>query len=462
MVLGGSRQGLWSDAVLQFAGLILICATLFRDTRWPDYPAIAIVAAILLLPLVQLINLPPGVWSALPGRAGIAESFKQADLATPWLPISLDPSATVRAWFTLIPATAIFLATMQLDFAARRALSLVIIAFGLISVLLGLAQLMQGHNSALRLYPFTNIEDSVGFFANRNHYAALLVALIPATVAWLVSAMQTRSEYRPLSIAIGAIAYVSLLLGLGMARSRAGIALAVVATLLSLSLATRRRSPTGRSTFFAVGVASIVGCLFVAYYAFFRLLGRFDADLLGDIRLTIAEVTTGAAWIYQPFGSGFGTFESIYRMFEPREALQETYINHAHNDWLELFLEGGIPAALLLAAFLIWFAVRSMKLWRAPSLGEYVIDTLLARSATIAILLLLLFSLVDYPLRTTSLSVLIAWSAALLTGAVFATDFEEPDANRGHRRTARHQRTPEQRERRPARSRQRSARSRIS
>jgi len=377
------------------------------------------------------------------------------------MPISLDPAATARAWFTLIPATAVFVATMQLDFAARRSLSLLIIAFGMVSVVLGFAQLMQGPNSGLRLYPITNIEDSVGFFANRNHYAALLVALIPATVAWLISAMQSRSDLRVLSITMWAIAFVSLLLGLGMARSRAGVALAVVAIFLSLAIATRRHSHTGRRGFFVVGVASVVGCLLVVYYAFSRLLGRFDTDLLADFRLTIAEVTIGAAWTYQPIGSGFGTFESVYRMFEPREALMEVYVNHAHNDWLEVFLEGGIPAVLIVIAFLVWFAIRSMKVWRA-SVAEQAIDSLLARSATITIVILLLFSMVADPLSTTSLSVLLAWSAALLTGAFSATDDPDgPDRHRRHRRSARHHRhrAHEHQERRPGRSRQRAVRS---
>jgi O-antigen ligase len=385
--------------------------------RW----AIIIIGALVLLPLVQLIDLPPSIWSALPGRGSISATYQEAGIALPWLPISLDSGATSRAWLSLLPAVAVFLATMHQGELTRRIVSLVIIGLGLVSVLLGLAQLMQGPESPLRLYPITNIEDSVGFFANRNHYAALLTALIPLAAVWLISSFDHRRSVRALMIAASLILYAALILGLGMARSRAGIILAIVATVGSLMLAsTDGRRETHRG-YRALGAAASVGGLLVAYFAFARLLGRFETSLLSDLRFTIARITGGAVADFFPVGSGFGTFEAIYRMYEPRDALMQTYVNHAHNDWLEMLLEGGAPAAIIALAFLVWFALRSSKLWRAPSEDIAVTDLLLPRAATITILLILLFSLVEYPLRTTTISVLFAWCVALLTTPVRST-----------------------------------------
>ena len=55
-----------------------------------------------------------------------------------------------------------------------------------------------------------------------------------------------------------------------------------------------------------------------------------------------------------PLGSRFGTFEPIFEVYEPTSALDLDYLNHAHNDLLEWVLTGGLPALLLLGAFLLW------------------------------------------------------------------------------------------------------------
>src|SRR6266480_3632256 len=94
---GGGNQG-WSDAVVQLAALPLLAWALFklnpaqlgRAGQW----AIALLCAILALPLLQLIPMPPSVWSSLPGRGEIASAYDSAGMALPWLPISLDPIAT--------------------------------------------------------------------------------------------------------------------------------------------------------------------------------------------------------------------------------------------------------------------------------------------------------------------------------------------------------------------------------
>jgi O-antigen ligase len=83
-----------------------------------------------------------------------------------------------------------------------------------------------------------------------------------------------------------------------------------------------------------------------------------------------------------------------------------TYFNHAHNDYLELWLETGWLGAALLALFLVWFLLAAWRAWRA--------GTALSQGASAAVLLLLAQSAVDYPLRTETLAVLFAFCCALL------------------------------------------------
>ena len=60
------------------------------------------------------------------------------------------------------------------------------LAVGLISVLIGLIQVAQGERSPLRFFEFTNPTEAVGFFANRNHFAALIYCLMLFALAWIV------------------------------------------------------------------------------------------------------------------------------------------------------------------------------------------------------------------------------------------------------------------------------------
>ena len=107
-------------------------------------------------------------------------------------------------------------------------------------------------------------------------------------------------------------------------------------------------------------------------------------------------------------GSGVGTFTAIYPHYENPATIDRTYVNHAHNDYLELALEGGMPAILLMIAFLSWWSLRAFAIWRSPNAAE------LGRAACIASAAILLHSLVDYPLRTAAIATIFAMALALM------------------------------------------------
>jgi hypothetical protein len=156
--------------------------------------------------------------------------------------------------------------------------------------------------------------------------------------------------------------------------------------------------------------------LFGSQFALYRLLERFEADPLGDARVAFARNTWEAAWTFMPFGSGLGSFVPVYQMFErPEDALLDKFANRAHNDLLEVWLEAGIVGLLLISLFLGWLVLMIWRVWRPTQLpNQLPIDVLLMRAASVVLVLLLLHSLVDYPLRTTALSVLFAFCCGLL------------------------------------------------
>ncbi len=411
---GASRQGLWSDAFLQILALGLIAWLLsvrgLTALLLQDRLLVAVLTGVVLLPLLQLIELPPFVWQWLPGRALFAQTYDALGSHSPWLPISLDAGATFRAWLGVLPPLAVFFAALLLDQVRRRRMSLLMIGLGMVSVLIGLAQLVQGPTSPFRLFPGVGGSESVGFFVNRNHYASFLAGLIPFAAVWLQRSWSSDDRNRLLVTATFAIVLACLLLGIGMARSRAGLILAAVAVVLSFSF-TSGRTTYGRRT---LAVVFGIGVVLMIHFAFLRFLSRFEADPLEDARWTIAAVTLRAIADFFPIGSGFGTFDPIYRMFETVGELRTTFANRAHNDYLEIALEGGALGVLLMLAAIGWLGIRAVSAWRRKSETEDSFDRALQQAASITILLLLLHSTVDYPLRTAAIAVLFAWCAGLL------------------------------------------------
>jgi O-antigen ligase len=415
---GGGNQG-WSDAIVQLAALPLLAWALFRlnasqldrSGQW----AIVLLCAILALPLLQLIPLPPSVWSSLPGRAEVASTYESAGIARPWLPISLDPTATWLALLSLLPGTTVFLAMLSLEQRSRRILIVLVLLVVFISGLLDVLQMMGGHDSALRFYAFTNRDRAIGFFANPDHNAAFLYSALPYVAALAIGLVLDHRRNRTVGLALLALLTLTIIIGLAATQSRAGMGLLLVAGLSGILLVWRHaRGQSGRRLLrFAIG-GSVVAGILLFQFGFVPLMKRVEGQGLEDLRWSAAQITSQAAMANMPFGSGLGTFVPIFERFQPRTLVQAVYVNHAHNDWLELWLTAGVPAIVLIVGFLTWFAAASIQRWRDGRLGVPVLDLAIAQAASIVIVLLLLHSAVDYPLQIPALSVLFAMACAFL------------------------------------------------
>jgi len=286
-------------------------------------------------------------------------------------------------------------------------------------------QVAQGPHSTWRFFAITNDTEAVGFFANRNHFAALLYALTLFAAAWAVNATalgqaETRQKYDTVLIVavIGAFTLLVVLLGgQMMARSRMGLGLSILALFgaLALGVSDRRVGSNVTSIRLMVG-ASVLALVFGFQFALYRVMERFAVDPLEDARLPFGRNTVEAALSYLPFGSGLGTFVPVYAMFEkPEDTILEAYANHAHNDFLELWLNTGIVGPALAGMFVAWLGLRSLEIWRnSPPRGASDLDWDLVRSATLVIGLLVAHSLVDYPLRTGAIMAVMAFACALL------------------------------------------------
>jgi O-antigen ligase len=453
---GGTRGGFLSDALLELiavpAFLIslwsLIDSPVWRNGTRPDlYWVLALCMAITLVPLLQLIPLPPSIWVNPLHREELAKVYDLLGSQVPWMPISVSPRATWLSFLSLLPPTAIFIAAIQLNYRERRELSLVIIAIGVVSVFLGMTQVADGPASLLRFFTVTNDTEAVGFFANRNHFAALLYAVLLFVAVWAIDCGFKIKSWTDITnfeakTAITLLAFLMMFMviiaGEAMARSRAGLALTIAALLAVFALTFMDpRNVAGAKTGKIILGTTILAVVLSMQFAVYRILDRFATDPIENARIVFARNTATAAKAFMPVGSGSGTFVPVYQLFErPNDTIPNTFANHAHNDVLELWLETGVLGPLLLCLFMIWFAVTALKLWRRPSANVTPFDCTLARAATVIIVLLLAHSFVDYPMRTDAIMAVFAACCALMI---------EPVRDEGVRFAASVERYPTQR-----------------
>jgi O-antigen ligase len=430
---GGTRGGFLSDTILELIAIPAFLASLSSLLALPRSEskqraewALMLCLAIAALPLLQLVPLAPWLWTGLPNREQMVTVFGLLGHELPWLPISVSPSATWVSVLSLLPPFAIFLGVIQLSYRERRVMSLIFIAVGIVAAFVGLAQVAQGPDSPLRFFVITNESEAVGFFANRNHFAALLYSLLLFGAAWAtnvaftVGSWSDRKSFETSTIAMLTACFLGLVILIvteSITRSRAGLALTIVALAgaLALPLADRRRSSGGVTPVRLILASASLAIVLAVQFALYRILDRFADDPLADSRVTFARNTIAAAKAYMPFGSGVGTFVSVYPTFElPQDAISNAFVNHAHDDLLEVWLEGGVISLCLMAAFAAWFLLRAAKIWWRVPEDIRAIDLLLARAATIAVPLIIAHCAVDYPLRTGAIMAVFAFSCALL------------------------------------------------
>lgn len=421
IVSGGSSQ---ADSAIftqfRLLCLVLLGTALFRLLSTPlvliEKLAMLLVIASVSLVALQLVPLPYAMFAGLPGRDFVAKIFSIAGIAPRSMPMTLSPEATWGCLLTLMPPIAVFLATLTTESRMRWLLVAAILLGSVANVFLGLAQRFQGPTSGLYLFEITNYGSATGFFSNRNNFAMLLCVAIPLTWAMTQKLIRMRAISPAAAIAGGVVMMIIIFMGLAASNSRSGIFLGMLAITLSTVMVAYAQPTSGRSERrnkqTRYSLLAILGAAFIlGQFGMTGILRIIESDPLSDYRTEIRTVTTRAAADYFPVGSGFGTFRQVYEMHETPATMYSSFVNHAHNDWLELWLEGGLPAAALMACFLALFTVQAVRVWNPR--GPYV-EHVLPRAASVVGIILLLHSLVEFPLRMPALACIFAAMMAIL------------------------------------------------
>lgn len=444
LVMGGNRPLPLLGLEIAALGMLLLS---FGGPWIQAIPRLLLAALVLLcaLPFLQLIPVPPEFWSTLPGRAGYALWSEGAPAASTWRAMSIAPVLTEYAAWALLPPVAVFVAALNLTPSRLRAAVWVFLAMVLGQAVLGLMQYGDGPGSWLRFGPAVKDGSAVGTFPNRNLLAGMLVMGLPVLLALLASSVfgldrltargrTGRNWFRRVrdwgrsesgsnrSLLYGAMT-LAVLLAIVFTRSRSGIALAMLGLVTSVFVIGRNLGGRFSARIATVMVAS--GLSLAVAIGLAPVLARFGADPLQDTRWLIFAASWEALKEFFPLGSGFGTYPEVIAARHPSEFGGEFYINHAHNDYLEWWVEGGLIAILLTIFFGLvylwrWRTVWAERNWKTLHMMQV--------GAGIGMLLLMLHGVTDFNFRVPSNALYFAFLAG-----VFFYPIEDASLRAGRR-----------------------------
>jgi O-antigen ligase len=329
------------------------------------------------------VPLPPGLRQAL----SPATTFVDAQLLVApasqnaWRPLSLDPLST--EWSLALAAACMLLFWTARHMFERRG-GLRTIARGVaggglaVSIVTFVQRAVAPHlfYGLWRPVARTNVPAPFGPFLSRNDMATWLIMALPLAGGYAMARIQSHSRDAGLDEIVdertvwltGSLCLMTAVLL--ASTSRSGIIGGAVGLLMLLLLG--RARITGGQFIWMLAAVIVLGVVATAYVNIPALTARFDSVFgpdLGRGRMTIWRTTWPMARDFWRTGIGVGAFERGMLVYEPRPF--DLFINHAHNEYLQLLVEGGVPLAAA-AGFTIlagWRETASRLRRDATSIG---------------------------------------------------------------------------------------------
>jgi O-antigen ligase len=360
---GGTMQGLWTDRVIQVALIpaLMLGFSQIDRSRWglsAKWLALAVVAlfAAQFLPLGRS-------WPSIqePIASGVF--------------LSAAAGRTMESLLVALPLMGFALFISRFTDTQQEQLIRFLLLGLLVNLGVGAFQLSASSSYASTFLPY---EIRAGLFTNENHFSTLVFSLVPVFGYFYL--YRTK---RPL-VFFGLVA-ISMLY-LFAVGSRAGIGIALGLTAISFGLFSAW--PRTRQ-------ARLLLLLSITLIAVAILLRQGAAGSEDHSRLQMAGTTLGALRDHWLIGTGIGSFENVYALYQDPASVTEFYVNHAHNDYLEFALETGIAGIAVLAIAIVLLLRGSRR-------------TTMTMAFAISMAAIGVHSLVDYPLRSMAIGIVFA------------------------------------------------------
>ena len=242
-----------------------------------------------------------------------------------------------------------------------------------------------------------------GTFVNRNHFAVFIemglgTALGLSAAAYFTKGLKYRKALLTYSVAASCFFIVALLFSF----SRTGISLGIFAVIV-FSIIVLNEFRRKRKIYKAVLLAIIPVTALVAtsFRGLIYVLNRYETTFATDnasltSRFNFWHSTIDLIRDYWCMGAGFGSFTYASTRFESG-IIPDKIANHAHNDWLELFSEAGIPFALFIIVFIVLF--YSLNMFKIMKRQD-TFKKWLGIGVGLGILSVMLHEIVEFAIRT--------------------------------------------------------------
>lgn len=334
--------------------------------------------------------------------------------------ISLAPFAT-EATGLHFAALGIYLslALAYIDSAARlKRMANVIIIFGAVFAFFAI---LQSVLSPTKIYGIFERPSPFGSFVNRHNFAAYIEMTVSIPLGLLFVGAVARDK-KLLYITGITLMCVALLLS----GSRGGFIALMAELILLIFLTTRSHGARKIALRVALSLlligAVIAGAFFVGGET---SLSRFaETAASKDIttnRTHIWAVTLKAIAGNMPFGAGLGAFAQAYTPYDDFNGLER--VEQAHNDYLQVLADGGVPGALIGLAFVFLLYQAARK-----GIAEHnMYRRGIAIGSLSGIFAILIHSIFDFVLHTTAISILFLTLTAMLSAALRKYPDDETD-----------------------------------
>lgn len=371
--LGSNRPLAWSLNAVVAGGLLgLTCVSLVLEARrHPELTMAKLAVPITLFCLglswavMQIIPVGSSI-AGHPAWQVAADALDRKVSST----ISINPSETVWAILRYLTAAAVLLSVYVLSRSVRNA-QIILRTFAILAALAALYGLLRLSLSLDKILWFD--EPDSGYltsgFINRNSAATFfgmgflvglgLVIQQVRTLLQSTTGESGRETVRKMSDALAGklgfdlVIFVLMLVALLATGSRAGISFTIVAAVFMVLLygvrsRARHRSAGSGSAWALVIFAIAVLMLGVFELSGARLMGRLlNQGLESGARFETYAQTSEAIRDYLFLGSGLGTFQDVFTAYRLELSPGRHVWDKAHNDYLELILGLGLPAAML-------------------------------------------------------------------------------------------------------------------
>ncbi len=360
----------------------------------------------------------------------VAETAGVADVPRT---ISLDPFATsVSAlhFFALFVFFAVTLTVFTTGSRLRRMVAAITIS-GFVYAFYAILQSVLSPDLIYGIYD-AGLAQPFGSFVNRNNFAAIMEITIALPLG-LMFVGAVAKDKRLLYVTAIALMGVALVLS----GSRGGL-VAMFAQIIVLVLMTaefkKGRALAAKLVLSAALVAAIVGgSIFVG--------GESSLTRIAESGQT-ADVTTNRGHIWSvtlrtiadamPLGTGLGAYSVAYTRHDTYSGMER--VEQAHNDYLQVVSDAGVPGALLGLLFLfllIRLGLRAVKIENTYRRG-------VGLGAFAACFAILVHSIFDFVLHTPAVAVMFLIAVATLTAAFKRYEDDVPDLDHDrHRRRRR-------------------------